>query len=159
VISSTGIQGVGVEQLARRLRITKGSFYYHFRNRDELHAAMLDDWRARMVTDIIADLERVGDPHERFRQILRLTYNDRRADRDVETAIQSWARADARAAAALQEVDALRVDYIRRVLISCGVPAGRAEARAITVLAFVRMAPQVSEQILSQCEQLWTNAI
>ena len=41
-----GEVGVRVEPLARRLGVTKGSFYHHFRDREELVAAMVDRWRA-----------------------------------------------------------------------------------------------------------------
>ena len=43
-LSDDGIDAVRVEVLARDLHVSKGSFYWHFRDRDELAAAMLDQW-------------------------------------------------------------------------------------------------------------------
>ncbi len=39
-----GPSAVRVETLARDLRVTKGSFYWHFRNRQELMEALLVEW-------------------------------------------------------------------------------------------------------------------
>lgn len=44
LIAEKGVSGLGVEPLARRLEITKGSFYWHFPGRDELLARALDRW-------------------------------------------------------------------------------------------------------------------
>lgn len=45
-----GVGAVRVERLAARLGITKGSFYWHFRNRGDLLDALLEYW-AREMTD------------------------------------------------------------------------------------------------------------
>src|SRR5699024_11445314 len=44
LISEKGISALRVEPLARRLGITKGSFYWHFPGRDELLAQSLTRW-------------------------------------------------------------------------------------------------------------------
>ena len=46
-IANGGLAAVAVEPLARTLGVTKGSFYAHFRNRDELVTAALAEWRER----------------------------------------------------------------------------------------------------------------
>jgi len=42
-----GVELVQITELARRLSITRGSFYWHFENRDDLLASVLMTWRAR----------------------------------------------------------------------------------------------------------------
>jgi AcrR family transcriptional regulator len=153
-LSSNGVEGVRVELLARKLGITKGSFYHHFRDRDELHAAMLEHWRRHMVIEVMEDLERIADPRARFHRMMRLTLDDSRADLEVELAVRLWARRDARVQAALEEVDALRIDYVMGVVVACGVPAAEARARAVLVFAYLRATPDVDEAVLAQCERL-----
>ena len=53
-----GVSEVRVERLAAALGITKGSFYWHFRDRGELLEAVLEHW-AREMTD--AEFERIAD--------------------------------------------------------------------------------------------------
>jgi AcrR family transcriptional regulator len=154
VLSTQGVDGVRVELLARRLKITKGSFYHHFKDRDDLHAAMLQHWRRRLVVDVIEELERVADPHERFRELMRVSYDVARVDRDIDLAIMLWARQDRRAAAALEDADRMRTDFIGRTLIACGVPHREAVARAVLTLAFLRAAPALDEEQFTACERL-----
>ena len=52
VLFSSGISSVKVETLARELDVTKGSFYWHFENRDELLHHMVDWWRDNQITFI-----------------------------------------------------------------------------------------------------------
>lgn len=44
LMADKGVNAVGVEPLARRLGITKGSFYWHFSSRDELLQRALARW-------------------------------------------------------------------------------------------------------------------
>jgi AcrR family transcriptional regulator len=44
VIAETGLASVAVEPLAKRLGVTKGSFYWHFPSREALLIAALERW-------------------------------------------------------------------------------------------------------------------
>jgi AcrR family transcriptional regulator len=154
VLAAQGIDGVRVELLARRLKITKGSFYHHFKNRDDLHAAMLEAWLRRLVLDVIAELERIADPRERFHQVMRVPYDVDRTDRAIDLAVLLWARRDPRAAAALEQGDRSRTAFIGRALEACGVPSAEAPARAALALEFLRAAPSLGDDGLAICERL-----
>src|SRR5688500_16575254 len=52
-LSSEGVAAVRVEVLAKRLNVTKGSFYWHFADRPELLQAMLDEWRRSTLTAVV----------------------------------------------------------------------------------------------------------
>jgi AcrR family transcriptional regulator len=154
MLGAHGVDGVRVERLARRMKITKGSFYHHFKNRDDLYAAMLEHWRRRVVIEVIERLESIPDPRERLRQVMRIPYDVARADRDVELAVMLWARSDKRAAKALEEADRMRADFIGRALVACGAPAAEGHARAVLALAFLRAAPSMDDAELAACEKL-----
>src|SRR5215469_12958019 len=62
VLASKGIEGVRVEILAKHLKITKGSFYWHFKDRRALLDAMLNEWRRRATFAIIDRLESSHEP-------------------------------------------------------------------------------------------------
>ena len=57
VLASEGIGRVRVEPLAKKLGVTKGSFYWHFDDRPALHAAMLAQWQETQTLGIIAMVE------------------------------------------------------------------------------------------------------
>ena len=54
LLSDAGVEALGVNALAERLKVTKGSFYWHFRDRDALLDAVVDTWRRRTTSEIEA---------------------------------------------------------------------------------------------------------
>ena len=157
VLGAEGVDAVRVEVLARKLGITKGSFYHHFGGRDDLRAAMLGEWRERLVVEVIDRLERISDPCERFSQLLRLPYEIARSDLDLDLAVALWARKDRNAARAMKAADRIRTEFISRTLVACGVAPGEAPARAVLVLAFLREAPRLDAADFAVCERLFTS--
>ena len=70
-IADAGVASVAVEPLARRLGVTKGSFYWHFPSRDALLQAALERWERDEQTAYGA-LESISDPTERLRALFQL---------------------------------------------------------------------------------------
>jgi AcrR family transcriptional regulator len=68
-LEAGGLAAVAVEPLARRLNVTKGSFYWHFANRRELLDAMLERWKVDHVDAPLAALAGVDDPARRLRAL------------------------------------------------------------------------------------------
>jgi AcrR family transcriptional regulator len=161
LLADRGIEGVRVELLAKILGVTKGSFYWHFRDRGALLEAMLDDWRRRATLVIIERLERDPEPPlSRLMKLLRLPLAGQRSEQgaDVELAIRLWGRHDPKARAALKEVDQLRLRYIAGLLQASGLPPDQVEARAILAYSYMRVAATLIErdriELMQQCEQL-----
>src|SRR5690606_25165290 len=110
-LAAGGPETIRVETLAKALGVTKGSFYWHFRDRDALLAALLEVWRDRRSAAIRAQIEAAsGPPAARLRHLLDL-YLDRANPRGmaIELAVRDWARRDPGAAAAVAAVDAERL--------------------------------------------------
>lgn len=72
LIAEQGVSAVAVEPLARRLGVTKGSFYWHFPSRDALLQAALDRWELIEQESVFGQLEKVPDPRDRLRALFRL---------------------------------------------------------------------------------------
>lgn len=155
VLSAEGIDGVRVEVLASRLGVTKGSFYWHFRNRMELHSAMLDFWRKKVVFGVMDRLRSIDDPMERYRAMMRLPFGKLRPDFDLELAVRLWSRRDPTARAALAEADELRINFIVEVITAVGAPVETARSRAVLIYSYLRMGSALMDEVtLKQCEQL-----
>lgn len=67
VIAEDGVGALAVEALSRRLGVTKGSFYWHFRNREALLGATLDLWESLDEAEVLAKIEPIADPRLRLR--------------------------------------------------------------------------------------------
>lgn len=74
-LGELGVSAVAVEPLARRLGVTKGSFYWHFPSREALLKIILERWELH-DEDEFASIETIGDPKERMRRLFRRTGSD-----------------------------------------------------------------------------------
>ena len=77
LIAEQGVAAVAVEPLARRLGVTKGSFYWHFPTREALIQAAIERWEHNDEEQVVAPLAKVADPRERVRELIRLTSHRR----------------------------------------------------------------------------------
>ena len=73
LIAEQGIRAVAVESLAKRMGVTKGSFYWHFPNRDSLLEQSLLRWEKHDEANLQASLGAILDPRERLRSFFRRT--------------------------------------------------------------------------------------
>lgn len=73
-----GIGAVAVEPLARRLGVSRGSFYWHFEDRRALVEAALKRWEEEATEAAISATERVADPRERLVRLAEEAFDDSR---------------------------------------------------------------------------------
>lgn len=70
-IAEQGLGALAIEPLARRLGVTKGSFYWHFRSRDALLAAALARWGEQGEHELLEHVASIDDPRERLLQLFQ----------------------------------------------------------------------------------------
>lgn len=139
LLVSGSIDTVGVEPLAHKLGVTKGSFYWHFTDRAALLKAILRRWQERATMSVIDRLEHgENSARERLRKLGELPHSSKRSRRGalVELAIRDWARKDPMAAAAALEVDRQRLKYLASLYREMGLDPDEARARAYQMYAF-----------------------
>lgn len=125
-----GAQAVSVEALARELGVTKGSFYWHFKQRAELLEAILETWEREGTQRIIEAVEEEsGEALDRLQRLVSMTTRPTSYD-ELELALRDWARTDRTAAAAVQRVDRRRLRYVTDLLVEIGLERPRARLRA-----------------------------
>jgi AcrR family transcriptional regulator len=78
LIAEQGVAALAVEPLARRLGVTKGSFYWHFASRDALLEAALRRWETRDQESLLREVDRIADPRERLVDLFRRTSREMR---------------------------------------------------------------------------------
>ena len=141
VLVDQGIDHVRVDVLAQRLGVTRGSFYWHFRDREALLRSVLQSWREQATEALTRRLESAhGDePIEQLRDVISLPFRGKAATRAarIELAIRAWARRDDMARQAVDEADASRLGYIAQIFSSLGYSITEARARAFLLYAYV----------------------
>jgi AcrR family transcriptional regulator len=129
-VADGGLAAVGVEPLAARLGTTKGSFYWHFENRDALLEAAIRQWEKETTTDVVAEITAASDaPASLFRRLVVGVIERAEQDR-VGPALLANAAHPA-VAPALERVTAARLKLIATVLRRLGFPPAEARRRAL----------------------------
>ena len=137
-LSEGGVSAVRVDPLAKRLGVTRGSFYWHFADRAALHAAMLKEWRKRQSYQVGSKIEsQTAAPDERLKRTLALPGAGPRAKRaaSIELAIRLWSRRDAEAAKAVKHIDRVRLKYYAQLFSEMGFKPAEARKRAFLFYA------------------------
>lgn len=136
VLEREGVDAIRVDVLAKRLGVTRGSFYWHFKDRDELLQAVLQTWHDGATQNLTRRLESASpDPRDQLRDVLTLPYRGKSAERAsrIELAIRAWARWDARVRQVVDESDASRIGYIAQIFSGLGFAPAEARHRAFMV--------------------------
>lgn len=140
VLVDKGIDHVRVDLLARELNVTRGSFYWHFRDREDLLRSVLQAWRRRATGQLTERLETArSDPREQLRDVISLPFRGRAAQRaaNIELAIRAWGRRDVMARAFVDEADSSRIGYIAQIFSSLGFSISEARSRAFLLYSYV----------------------
>jgi AcrR family transcriptional regulator len=69
LLGSEGEKFLTIERLCQVANRTKGSFYHHFKNRDEFINALLEYWQSEYTERIISTVEQLDDLNERRRKL------------------------------------------------------------------------------------------
>jgi AcrR family transcriptional regulator len=132
-IGEGGVGAVAVDRLAKTLGASRGSFYWHFRDRAELIDAALERWARENTAELLPGLEAIADPVERLRALLRAVYEQ---PVDAIEMRLSAAGDDPVVGPAVARVTAQRIDVLRRIFTDLGLPDAEVADRAWLAYAF-----------------------
>jgi len=126
-----GTGAVAVEPLAARLGATKGSFYWHFRNREQLITDALEFWEREGTDEVIDELGPVADPVERLRRLLEIAigYEDDDAAGQADVGLLA-AAGDPAVGPVLKRVADKRLDFLECIFREIGFPGPESRQRA-----------------------------
>lgn len=132
-IGEGGLAAVAIEPLARRLGVTKGSFYWHFANRAALVDAALARWERIHTEAVIRLIGLEADPAARLRRLLR-TVVGVSADDQIEIALAASAD-DPAVAAVMARVTERRIAYVATLYGEIGLEPDVARRRAVVAIS------------------------
>jgi AcrR family transcriptional regulator len=128
-IARGGLASVAIVPLAKQLGATKGSFYWHFSNRQALIKAALADWEQSHTATVIAEIEAAsGDPLQQLRLLFKRVTELAARDR-IELALLATAD-DPTVQPVLDRVTRRRIAFAGELFHRLGFSRAQAERRA-----------------------------
>jgi AcrR family transcriptional regulator len=127
---ANGILAVKVDRLARRLRVTRGSFYWHFESHADLLEQLLKSWVATNTAPFKRILESEQDGRDKFKAIADLWISEAEYDPRFDTAMREWARVSPEIASIVHRADEDRIAVLHRVFNEMGYKGTDALVRA-----------------------------
>src|SRR6202035_3690881 len=124
-LSAHGVETVRVEILARNLGATKGSFYWHFKDREELLLRMLLRWETAEVQWLEEAAELRSGAAVRWARFVARCADPERAR--LEAALYAWSRQDERVASRVAAIETKRRAHVVSVLRNVGFTLSAAE--------------------------------
>lgn len=122
-LAESGPHALKAEPLARRIGMTKGSFYWHFSDLNDFHVRILTHWKETALAAISASRSADQTPTQKLHGVGRmLSGSDPLGQRNgLEPAIRAWANSDETAAGVMAEVDRARLAHIADLLRAIGL--------------------------------------
>ena len=138
ILVEQGVDAVKVEPLATMLEISRSSFYWHFKNRQELLDALIGYWtdvNDRVLRSLVEPHE--SDPRERvalaktrLRQLMNLFIDERQFSSEFDMAMREWARKNDGVAREVARIDKQRIAHLRKIFQDMGHSAPGSLIRA-----------------------------
>ncbi len=126
-----GVAHVTVLNLSERLGVSRSSFYWYFKNRDELLDALLDRWDQLNTRSIAAQAEEpAASVNEAVCNVFRCWVSPAIFSPRLDFAVREWARRSAHVRKALDRSDRVRTEALKALFVRFGYEDGDAFVRA-----------------------------
>lgn len=104
-----GIEAVQITALSKTLGVTRGSFYWHFENRDGLLSALLAEWRAKNSGIMVEALADAASLQDGILELFAIWVDHEKFDPALDQAVRDWARRSIDVRAIVEQEDDNRV--------------------------------------------------
>ncbi|MEX2498268.1 MAG: TetR/AcrR family transcriptional regulator [Wenzhouxiangellaceae bacterium] len=136
LIADKGVSSLAVEPLARRLGITKGSFYWHFASRDELLDQAMKRWERRDLEHLARSLDSDQPAAERLTEFILRTSRQSRSHQ-IHAALCA-ASDHPRVKPVIERITQRRLEYLAKAFRELGMDDEAARHRArLTYTSYV----------------------
>ena len=132
-LKESGVDAVRVMPLAKRLNLSRTSFYWFYEDREQLLAALLTRWRDKNTGGMLNQCESYAESiSEAILNVFKCWLNPQLFDSQFEFAVRSWALQSPDILAEVQAADQTRIEAIGRMFVRFGYDEGPADVRART---------------------------
>ncbi|PYY82801.1 TetR/AcrR family transcriptional regulator [Pseudomonas sp. TKO26] len=146
-LKESGVDAVRVMPLAKKLNLSRTSFYWYFQDREALLDALVNLWKNKNTLSLVAQSEAYAESiTEAILNVFDCWLNSELFDSQFEFAMRSWALQSPEVAQDIREADALRVQALARMFDRFGFAHDAAVTRArsiyLTQIGYISMNTQ-----------------
>lgn len=129
-----GVDAVKIQPLAKKLNLSRTSFYWFFKDREELLEALISRWREKNTGNLVKQAEAYAETvAEAMLNVFDCWLNRELFDSQFEFAVRSWALQSPEILAQVQSADQQRLGALSRMFLRFGYGEKHADVRARTI--------------------------
>ena len=129
-LAAQGPHALAAEPLARQLGTTKGSFYWHFKDRGDLLAALIEEWRQLNSDSIRETLSNADNLEDGILGLFTVWVSMEPFNAKLDQAMRDWARLSQAVKSAVEQEDESRIGAIQSFFENRGYTDTEAFIRA-----------------------------
>jgi len=134
-----GIDQVKIQVMAKKLNVSRSSFYWFFKSLQDLHDQLLQNWLRNNTDPVVEHAMRPAPNINRaILNVFQCWIDDRLFDPKLDIAVRIWARRDPSIRAVIDEADRRRVEALTAMYRRYGYDEENAFIRA-RVLYFMQI--------------------
>jgi len=149
-LAEDGVDALRIDALCKRLGVTKGSFYHHFKNHRAYLEAILQHWEDEYTSRFITISDEGATPIEKLD---RLNEQVLESFGEHEVHIRTWALSDPLAREFQERVDTRRIAYLTDLYLELLRDEHQAQAMAhlayTTLIGSASVIPPLTKQQFS----------
>ncbi|OAP43001.1 TetR family transcriptional regulator [Sinorhizobium glycinis] len=129
-----GVDAVKIQPLAKKLNLSRTSFYWFFKDREELLDALVWRWREKNTGNLVKQAGAYAETvAEAMLNVFDCWLDSKLFDSQFEFAVRSWALQSPEILKEVQSADQQRLDALSRMFLRFGYDVAHADVRARTI--------------------------
>ncbi len=153
----SGIDSVRIMPLSQRVKLSRTSFYWFFRDRDALLKALLERWKSKNTRNLVQQSEAYAESiSEAILNVFDCWLDQRLFDSRFEFAVRNWAQRSGDVAAEIAAADNTRLEALKSMFIRFGHKPLAADVRSRTIyltqIGYISM--QTSESLATRMARI-----
>lgn len=129
LFAESGISGIVIEKMSKKLNCNKSSFYWHFKTKKEFIRQMVNYWVENKTRKIIEITSAEDNASKKINKLIEITYS-KMPYLDFIFYLKRYAVKDKLISKIIDDVDNQRIDYVKGLLIENGFTEKEAMIKA-----------------------------
>jgi AcrR family transcriptional regulator len=153
----SGVEAVKIQPLAKKLKLSRTSFYWFFEDREQLLAALIARWRDKNTGNLVRQSEAYAESvAEAILNVFDCWLDTALFDSQFEFAIRSWALQSPDILAEVNAADQARIQAMAKMFVRFGFKDITADVRArtlyLTQIGYISM--QTAEDVATRLTRI-----